>query len=284
MLTIQFEDSSLCEAFYNQLLKSMDTYGGVQHVISIEKIENHTNLCINFSALTGEEKSKRTRIASIFTNMTIQKVLPIWFEQLLREGFHYEDTYEIEAIVEHARDLLLNAKDAISLDMDIIKIQKEMFLLYDQFLEEAVRFSFDSFLRFRLREIKEKLTEVLEKAIDEYKLEHSYQIMVQTCRDYLKDHPPRIHTVHLYVDQEITMVDMDGAKITSKRFEKWLTKELNFEDPLPISERVVGPLVCIAPQKIIVYPNRHYEGLIQSLLTIFEERVELREDGMRKSY
>lgn len=218
-------------------------------------------------------------VATILTNVTIKEFLPIWLNEWICDRFHYEDPYEIEAITEHARDLFFNAKPDIPLKTTFVTWQKEMFSLYDQFIREAMRFSFDSFVRFRLRKLKYKLVEVVERAIDEYKLEHEYQVMINTCRDYLRNNSPRIHTIYLYLNSEISMVDQQGQRISTQQIRRWLTHDLSFEDPLPISQRVIGPLVSIAPKKLIIYPNvKKHEGLLHTLLSIFEERVELRRE------
>ncbi|MDQ0255066.1 putative sporulation protein YtxC [Evansella vedderi] len=284
MLTIQFKDSSLCEAFYHQLLHSLDTYGGGENGIVIEKIENYTNLCINFSVIHGKEKlNRRKMVATILTNVTIKEFLPIWLNEWICDRFHFEDPYEIEAITEHAREIFFNTKHDVPLKTTFVSWQRDMFSLYDQFIKEAMRFSFDSFVRFRLRKLKYRLVEVVEKAIDEYKLEHDYQVMINTCRDYLKNHSPRIHTIHLYLNQEINMVDQNGQKVPTQQIRRWLTHDLSFEDPLPISQRVIGPLVSIAPKKLVIYPNVNmHEGLLHTILSIFEERVELQKEQKAK--
>ncbi|MDG5786957.1 putative sporulation protein YtxC [Evansella sp. AB-P1] len=278
MITIQFKDLSLCKAFYNQLLDSMDTYVGVKDAIMMEQFGDYTNLCIDFSAINGDEVGIREKVASIFTNMTMKEILPIWFEEWLRESYYYKDPDEIKLIIEHARELMYHSNSEVSLKDLFLKLQREMFYLYDQFIHHSVHFSFDSFLRFRLRKIKNKVVEIVEKAIDEHKLEHDYQIMVNTCRQFLQSNPPRVKVVYLFMENEMIITDSNGESITAEQISSWLTHELCFEEPLPLSERVVGPLVSIAPDKLIIYPKQHHEGLLQTLLTIFEERIELREE------
>lgn len=280
LLTIQFKESSLCEAFYHQLLHSLNTYGGGEIGISIKEADEYTNLCINFSLIHGGEKyNRRQMVATILTNVTIKEFLPIWLNEWICDRFHYEDPYEIEAITEHARELFFNTKPDIPLKTTFVSWQKDIYTIYEQFIREAMRFSFDSFVRFRLRKLKNKLVEVVEQAIDEYKLEHEYQVMINTCREYLKSNSPRIHTIYLYLNSEISMVDQQGHRISIQQIRRWLTHDLSFEDPLPISQRVIGPLVSISPKKLIIYPNvKKHDGLLQTLLSIFEERVELRKE------
>ncbi|SDZ54105.1 putative sporulation protein YtxC [Evansella caseinilytica] len=279
LLTIQFKDFAFGHTFYEQFQHSTATYGGEQNTIEIEKAEEYTNVIIYLSEIRGEEGDKRKQIASLLTNVTIKHMFPIWLTEWLRNDFHYKDPYEIDAIIEHARDIFFNMKRNIPLSISFFEWQKGMFRHYEQFIRDAVNFSIDSFLRFRLREIREELMEVVEKAIDEYKYEHDYQIMVQTCREFLQKNNPRIHTVHLYLDYEFKFVDEKGRQVSQQDIRRWLVHDLCFEAPLPITERVVGPLVSIAPKKLIIHTRQHHDGLIQTLLSVFEERVELVEES-----
>ncbi|ADU31445.1 Sporulation protein YtxC [Evansella cellulosilytica DSM 2522] len=277
LLTIQFKDSSLCEAFYHQLLHSLSTYGGVKKSISIEKTEQYTNLSINFSTILGGGMSQRKKlVATVLTNVTIKKFLPIWLEECIRGRFYFEDQYEVGAIIEHAREVFFNEKPDVPLKTNFIEWQKELFMLYYHFIKEAMHFSFDSFIIFRLRKFKLQLVDVVEKAIDEYKIEHDYQVMLNTCREFLRNHESRIDTIHVYLNENIEIQDDSGESISLQQIRNWLTRDLMFEDPLPLSQRVIGPLVCIAPKKIFIYPHENeYDGLVQTLLSIFEERVNI---------
>ncbi len=257
----------------------MDTYGGVKQAIYVKEAGDYTNLCIDLFTIDGEENARRHCVASVLTNVTIKNVLPLWIEECLRESFHYKDQFEIDEIVQHGRDLFYNPKSSIPLKTSFITWQNEMFDLYYQLIRNTIRFSYDSFLKFRLREQKEQIVEIVEKAIDEYKMEHDYQEMLNTCRLYLKNNVPKLPTIHLYLDDEVSIVDdSHGEKISADKISRWLPPELNFEAPLPINERVIGPIVTIAPEKLFVYPSKSQEGLLQTLLLIFEERIEIRGD------
>ena len=257
----------------------MDTYEGIKKAVTTQREGGkYTNLNIDLSCIEGTDTEKRRQVALILTNVTIKKILPVWLEEWLREGFYYEDDYEIEAIVEHARELFFNPSLEVPLKTSFLKWQKEMYQLYYQFIQDSMQFSFDSFMTFRFRKNKEQLSDVVEKAIDEYKMEYDYQIMVNTCREFLQRNSPRIHTVHLYLEDDIKMVNFQGESITTEQIRRWLTNDLSFDSWLPVAERVIGPLVCIAPKKLIIHPCGHHEGLLQTLLSIFEERVELRNE------
>ncbi|UCZ52240.1 putative sporulation protein YtxC [Bacillus shivajii] len=277
MLTIQFKDTQLCEAFYDQLCLSLHTFVGDKEFAFIEDKGDHSFLKIDLPCLK-KNGANTSQVASVLTNVTIKEKLPLWLRDWVKEGFYYEDPYEVEAIVEYAKQLFLKGSNEVPLKVSFKKWQHGIYKLYDQFIYHSLQFSFDSFLRFRLREKKEELVEVVEKAIDEYKLEHDYQVMVASCRDYLQAHEPRIHTIHLLLDQSIAMYDNHGRQITEDELRKWCSNEISFEAPLPFSEWVISPTVSLAPKKLIIYPNHNYEGLLQTLFSIFEERIEIRSE------
>ncbi|WP_078595081.1 putative sporulation protein YtxC [Evansella clarkii] len=278
MLVIEFKNISLCEAFYCQLLRSMDTYEGVRKSIFTKQEDGETRLFINMNVLDGDKPDKMKEVALILTNVTIKNVLPLWMEELLRERFYYEEQYEIDAIMGHARDLFFNPPEDVPLETSFLDWQKEMFQLYHQFIQASICFSFESFLMFRFRKNKEQLGEIVEKAIDEYKMEYDYQIMLQTCREFLKDTVPRVDTVQLFLEEEVKLVDGNGRLISSQQILRWLSEEMYFDSHLPLARRVIGPLVSISPRRLIIHPRTHHEGLLHTLLSIFEERVELKKE------
>ncbi|WP_179298857.1 putative sporulation protein YtxC [Evansella halocellulosilytica] len=283
MLTIQFKDIQLCEAFYDQLCLSLHTTVGDKEFAFIEDKGDHSLLTIKLSTLK-QGGANFSQVASVLTNVTIKEHLPLWLADWVKEGFYYEDPYEVEAIVDYAKQLFLKENEHVPLNLSFRKWQHDIFELFYQFIHQSMLFSFDSFLRFRLRKKKEELVEVVEKAIDEYKLEHEYQLMIAACRDYLRDHPPRIHTIHLLLDKTIDMYDHLGKKISENQLRKWCSNDLSFEAPLPFSQWIISPVVSIAPKKLIIYPNYEHDGIIQTLLTIFEERVEIRSDKRASIY
>lgn len=54
----------------------------------------------------------------------------------------------------------------------------------EEIFQDHVSFSFDSFLKFRLRPYLKMLESYVEIAIDEYKMEQEYQMFIQTLRDF----------------------------------------------------------------------------------------------------
>lgn len=279
LLMIQFENHSLCSTFYEQLSRSLHTYDNSKIALSTEEDGEFINLCIQFSAVQEEEIFERKLLGVILANITIHIFLTEWLERIVRDQFYYKDAYEIETIVATAKDMFLN-NDVydVPLQLTFQTWQREMVHLFEVFLLESSHFSFNSFLRFRLKKQRENLKEVVEKAIEEYKYEYDYQQILHICRNHLKNTPPKVDVVHIYIDKEIYITDENGEEIPYTMIRNWLTNELTFEYPLPLEERIISPLVAIAPSSVIVHLKRHDEGLIQTLLSIFEERVTIMEN------
>lgn len=276
---IQFENHSLCYVFYKQLISSFHTSHYEDVTIFMEEDGEFMNLCLRFPPNSDDESFNKHIIATVLANVTIRVYLTDWIQQLVCDRFHYKDAYEISTITEIAKDIFMNnEKSEVNIGISFPNWQIEMIQLYEMFLKESLRFSFDSFLRFRLRKHREYLVEVVEKAIDEYKFEYDYQQMLETCRKHLKEHAPKVDIVHVYLDNQVFIADEEGDEIPISQIRKWLTDDLTFEYPLPLEERIISPLVAIAPKLVIVHMYRHDEGLIHTLMSIFEERIRFKED------
>lgn len=58
--------------------------------------------------------------------------------------------------------------------------------------------SFDSFSKFRLKELQERLLQIVDLAIDEYKMEQEYQMFIHMLREYLASREQKMKAIHLY--------------------------------------------------------------------------------------
>ncbi|WP_416151461.1 sporulation protein YtxC [Salipaludibacillus sp. HK11] len=287
MLTIEFKDSFLGETFYEQLRHSLSILTGQKcdHIqFSVAKTEKRFFLSIDVFSQGGQDKEQA--IITVLTNTTARIFFVRWVEEYLRKTFHYEDDHEIQAIMETAKMLFFptSSEKQQIISMSFIEWQQEVYNQLAPFVNERISFSFDSFISFRLQSCKEKLLELVEKAIDEYRMEMDYQMMLQKCRDFLEQNPPKVETVYVYMKNGIKFYDGKKREITFEQVCKWLETVTPFEKFLPLHERMIGPLVSMAPKKIVIKSEECDDDLFHTLKNIFEERIVLDEDEKEVQY
>ncbi|TMW71681.1 putative sporulation protein YtxC [Alteribacter natronophilus] len=286
MVTIEFETEKQCRNCFSQLKTSLETFAELKKEVLLTLSENNTNIHIVFSRNSREKRMNTISIlAAVMSNFTLKRYLPVWLEEVVRGRFFYEEAGEAEAIIELAGELLAGEHREISLENSLPALQRTLYSHFYTVLNEADRFSYASFILFRLREMKNDLTECVEWAIDEYKMEQEYQTMVEACREYLRDNPPMFDSVHVNLDDEpVSFFDEEGSQFSQSKILGLLDDEVTFDGSLPVSERIISPLVSMAPGQVNLYcSGKEDEGyVIRTLMAIFEERVTFYSDPYRQ--
>jgi putative sporulation protein YtxC len=276
LLVIEFKDSHIGEAFYHQLKQSLAvTKRSNDDLIHIHFKEKETLTTLSIEGLNSLRREEQQAIISVLTNVTITHFFPKWLKEFLKDMFYYEDEQEIQAIIQTAKSLFFpsGGEEDRNFTMAFLQWQQDIFQKLAPFVENNISFSFDSFLFFRLKPSREKLLSLAELAIDEYKLELEYQLMLDRCRDFLKRQSPRVHTVYVFLKNGIEFYDSDMKKISVQQIYEWLETGTPFEKNLPVNERMIGPLVSMAPKKIIIDSAYCDNDLYHTLKNIFEERL-----------
>ena len=133
--------------------------------------------------------------------------------------------------------------------------------------------SFSSFQKFRLHKYIDSLREYVEIAIEEYKMEQEYQSFVQSLRDYLAKKESKLSKLQIVFDQECLVYDEDKQLMTENQLNKFIDKDFVYQHPMYIDKQLLAPLVSIAPDWLLLYTNNSFEGMVQTIQNIFEERV-----------
>ncbi|MGJ9382423.1 sporulation protein YtxC [Salipaludibacillus sp. CF4.18] len=280
MLTIDFQDSHIGESFYEQLRHSLSILGGKgksEKIVDYQYNRKNGTAALILSGLQDLHLDKKHHIIAILTNVTVATYFSKWLEECLRESFYYEDKEEIQSIVETAKLIFFPGLETkmILLPFTFYQWQQEIYKQISPFIEEDISFSFDSLIAFRLLNAKEKLLDVVEIAIDEYKMELEYQSMVQRCRDVLKEQKSKVEAVYVHLKDGVEFYDEEKKKLSLQQIYKWLHAETAFEKSLPYQERMIGPLVSMAPNKIYLFAQDIEDDLYHTLRNIFEERIVL---------
>jgi putative sporulation protein YtxC len=198
-----------------------------------------------------------------------------WMLSLISNMFYFNDVEEQQQILQIAQSII----DGERSDIPNIgpMMPRETFIeeALKEFLQQSVSFSFESFVKFRLRKYHDRLLQYVELAIEEYKLEQEYQNFIQSLRDFVRDREPKLTNIHLLHDQQFIFMDDQLCEITREEIVKLIDRKLIQSHPMYIDSTVLAPLVSISPSAIYIYTNNADEGMIQTIQNIFQERVRI---------
>jgi putative sporulation protein YtxC len=236
--------------------------------------------CLN-SLTQSWKHSEKVEISDIIAKALAEFIIHQKELSLLRslicDEFSYQNEIEINKIVRYCNQMLNNEDDSLYIadhgrSRRALTISNEI----KQYFKKNMDLNIDGFLEFRLKEYKEELREVVEYAVDEFIMDKQYQEFISLLKYFVFIQETKIPVVHLmhkggheFVLFNEQMTPMDN-KATEDSFKiEILDQEFNFED------LVVSTLISIAPQEIYIHTREPQVQVIQTIMQIFENRVQL---------
>ncbi|EKN65057.1 Sporulation protein YtxC [Neobacillus bataviensis LMG 21833] len=197
-----------------------------------------------------------------------------WFREIIKDHFYYEDLEEQQQIMEIIYSILEGQREDLAIflketseELDMIKAA------ISHVFQDHVSLSFDSFHKFRLRPYLQMLEGYVELAIDEYKMEQEYQMFVQMLRDFLMNREPKMESLHLLFDEEVTFFNEQLMEIKRGELTKMIDRKLLVNHPVYVDSASIAPLLSLAPTSIFIYTKDPNDPLVRTIKNIFEERV-----------
>ncbi|OIK10012.1 sporulation protein [Bacillus sp. MUM 116] len=267
MAEIIFQGRLDAKRFYNHLLTYLKDYLTEHDILLNEDRYIVKILEGGLSALTFE------KVKEAFFGFIVKIKTEDWYREILKERFYYEDPEEQQQII----DIIYSIQEGHREDLAVLlkesgekpKIKEAI----EQVFQENSSFSFDSFLKFRLRPYLQMLESYVEVSIDEYKMEQEYQMFIQTLREFLAGRDPKMDTLHLLFDEEITFFSSEFEEIKRGELTKMIDRKLLVNHPVYVDSASIAPLLSIAPKTIFLYAIEPDAPLVRTIQNIFEERV-----------
>jgi putative sporulation protein YtxC len=243
-------------------------------------------LSIDYIEVVNDEEN----VVSVFISEKIQYavqavVIPVmaefiihnkednWILDYIENLFYFTDYEEKKQILEIAKGLMDGNNPDIPGVQDVVPRDQLIVEALHDFMEIPISFSFESFLKFRMRSYNEALLQIIESAIDEYKLEQEYQTFIQGLREFREKREPKLEQLHILHDEQFYFYNHEFTEIKRDELFKYIDRKLILHQPLYIDSAVLAPLVSIAPKSISIYTDQIDNGMIQTIHNIFLENV-----------
>ncbi|MDF0727487.1 putative sporulation protein YtxC [Cytobacillus sp. S13-E01] len=217
----------------------------------------------------------KTLVIPVLTGFIIQTKEDHWMLSMLEDIFYFSDHEEKHQILEIAHSIVEGEREEIPTTTDLAPREKLIMKALQEFLVVPISFSFESFLKFRLRKYTERLLHYVEVSIDEYKLEQEYQNFIQTLRDFTSERMAKMEHVNILHGDQLTIYNEHFTELRKNELMKFVDRKLFQNHPMHIDSSIIAPLVSIAPEVIHLYTNQVDHGIVQTIRNIFQERVQI---------
>ncbi|MEH7885937.1 sporulation protein YtxC [Bacillus sp. JJ1609] len=198
-----------------------------------------------------------------------------WFRTILAESYLFTEVEEQDQIIEIIYSVLEGDREELAPFMEGVEENGLIEKAVNEIFNEEISFSFDSFVKFRLKAYVEQLSQWVEIAIDEYKMEQEYQVFVHTLRSFLVDRKPQLAHLYLVIDENMSFYDQYFIEMKRSELFKAIDRKLLVNHPVYVDSGTIAPLLSIAPKNIYLYTDDAQQPLVRTIINIFEERVKI---------
>lgn len=277
MAEIIFQSKLDARKFYNHLLKYLPNNYEKETILLIE--DQHI---VKFlGSFISIEISTMVKDAFYEFITTIKR--DDWFRDILKNHYFYEDIEVQQQIMEIIYSVLEGQREDLSSFLKVSNEKPNIRAAIEYIFQDDISFSFDSFLKFRLRPYLQFLEGYVEIAIDEYKMEQEYQMFVQMLREFLINRKPKMDVLHLLFDEEITFYNDQFVEMKRAELTRLIDRKLLVNHPVYVDSASIAPLLSLAPTTIFLYTKNPDEPLVRTIKNIFEERVTIKPfSGLRE--
>ncbi|MBN6887953.1 putative sporulation protein YtxC [Cytobacillus horneckiae] len=270
MIEIIFQNRNDAEELFHHSTKALSL-----PECEINILQNEDQHIVRILIGKDDEKVSIEHLKEIFYTFLINSKRDAWFRRIMAENFFYEDEDEQQQILEIIHSILEGEREDLATFVKGFDVQGELRGTIDRMIENDLSFSYDSFVKFRIRPLMEQLTKFVEISIDEYKMEQEYQMFIQTLRDFLTARTKKMDIIHLLIEEGTSFYNSQFSKITRSELTMMIDRRLLFNHPVYIDSVTIAPLLSIAPTSIYLYTNDEDQPLVRTIRNIFEERLTL---------
>lgn len=266
-MEIIFNNKKDAECFHTHLKHQLHPFFFINHYQLVED-ETAAKVIINIDGIERIGPCIKAFYAFIVKNK-----LTDLYRSILRDQYFYTDEEEQEHILHIIYSIMDGQREDLAAFIDEKSFKGPLEETIKQVFKEKLSFSFDSFLKFRMRPLYEPLKRIVELSIDEYKMEQEYQYFIETLRHFIDGRKAKFSHLHLVIQEEITFYDHKFQKLSREQLMKMIDRKLLSNHPVYVDSATIAPLLSIAPSVVYVYTNDSEQPLVRTIKNIFEERV-----------
>lgn len=253
--------------------------------IAIDEINKGNYTFLGCNVIEGElsfrnyERIKnllKNYVATILAEMIVTHEEKKLIKRIVDHNYYYFNDSERETIYRNALNLL-ESTSVLEPSFNFTTRRQNISLKILEYLDTHHELVVEGFINFRLKEYRDKLTELVEKAVDDFMMEIEYKEFISVLRYFVDVQDSRVEEVHVVIDKggKYRILDSKGKAVGSQYLDNFASQcsgEINYEDLL------ITALITIAPYNIILHnaPVNASGGvgsIVETIKNVFEGRV-----------
>ncbi len=235
---------------------------------SRKQFKHYNNIIIHYS---GNYTDKFLHfLADTLSYMVIDELEELFLKDIISQNFFYFDVLEKHKILENCFDICSDNYTQY-FDKKFSYLNKQFYLYF----KENKSIVLTGFIYFRLKKYFLILDEIVEEAVNEFMLEKEYLEFISLLKLYINSQNYQTECLHLvYVQDKPILLDknMNSIDIKEHFFDAKYLSDISFST----NDYLLNSLLTLLPKKIYIHLiNHNLDEFLNTLILIFEERVEL---------
>nr|WP_092067082.1 putative sporulation protein YtxC [Dendrosporobacter quercicolus]NSL49744.1 putative sporulation protein YtxC [Dendrosporobacter quercicolus DSM 1736]SDL48799.1 putative sporulation protein YtxC [Dendrosporobacter quercicolus] len=215
----------------------------------------------------------KSYVAAILAEIIVAHEEKKIIRRIVEHNYHYFSENE-RSIIYHNALKLLEGSSLLEPAFNYTARRDSILGKLADYLDTHHELVVEGFINFRLKEYRDKLTDLVDKAVDDFMMEVEHQEFISVLRYFVDVQETRVEEVHVVVDKGGTyrVLDSHGKAVNSQYLENFAAQssgQINYEDLL------ITALITIAPYNIILHNTgaARRSDIVETIKSVFEGRV-----------
>lgn len=142
-------------------------------------------------------------------------------------------------------------------------------------LEENSEININGFIRFRMRDLREDIENIIDKVIESYMVEKEYREFIKLLKYFVDIQESKIDEINIFINEagNYFIKDKDKKDIFNE-FMKELV-ECRMDNDAKMEDIIISGLITNAPKKVIIHGKKNClnKEFIDTIENVFENKV-----------
>ena len=269
----------------------LDFVGEIQELRSILKkkdikigIVESVELDSHIIKILCDDNSYNERVKEIInlyiSNVLYKIVLEEYKEKemfdYLTENYFFLKQDEIIEVEELVMKILLG-NESLNFD-NLVYCMNKINSIIDKIkscLEENSEININGFIRFRMKELREDIENIIDKVIESYMVEKEYKEFIKLLKYFVEIQESKIEEVNIVIDEggNYSIIDSNKNDIFNEFMKESI--ECKVDGDVKMEDIIISGLITNAPQRVIIHGKQNCinKEFIDTIENVFENKV-----------
>jgi putative sporulation protein YtxC len=198
-------------------------------------------------------------------------------DRLIKDNYSYLDIDDLNEIKKRCAAVIIgNGVFSTQGLIYSINCRNNILKKIEEYLQESYEIILDGFITFRLKDINDDLSSIIDRIVEEYIVEKEYSEFIKLLKYFVDIQESKYELINIYVkkDGDYIIEDENAANITNDIFEDFTGEALKGE--VSKHDILISALITTAPKRLIIHnaENSQSQETIDTLKSIFLDRLE----------